>query len=81
VLAAGGDVHREVDIDDVSVKRLALELHTRERRAQLGAGIDDLVVRARNLPRVRAAALYLAKEPDLAWRLYALSLLAEELDE
>jgi hypothetical protein len=81
VLAAGGDVHRDVDIDDVSVKRLAVELHTEKRRAQLGAGVDELALRARDLPRVREAALYLAKEVDLAWRLYALGLLAEELDE
>jgi hypothetical protein len=79
VLAAGGDPHREVGIDDVAVKRLAAELWSDERRAQLGGGIDELALRVRDLPRVREAVLFLAGEVDLAWRLYALGLVAEEL--
>jgi hypothetical protein len=31
------------------------------------------------LPTVRAAALFLAADLELSWRLYALALLAEEL--
>jgi len=81
VIAAGGDVHRELTIDDVAVKRLAVELFTDERRAQLGAGVDDLALRARTLPQVREAVLFLAGETELAWRLFALALVAEELDE
>jgi hypothetical protein len=80
VLAAGGDLHRQIDVDDVAVKRLAVELHSDERRAQLGAGVDDLVLRARALPRVREAAIFLAADIDLAWRLFALALVVEELD-
>jgi hypothetical protein len=81
LLAAGGDPRRELDVDQRAVKALAVELFTEERRARLGAAIDDLVLLARELPRVREAALYLAREVDLAWRLFALGLLAEELDE
>jgi hypothetical protein len=80
VLAAGGDPQREIGIDDVAVKRLAAELWSNERRAQLGGGIDELALRARDLPRVRDAVLFLAGDIDLAWRLYALGLVAEELD-
>jgi hypothetical protein len=44
-------------------------------------GIDALVLRVRELPTVREGALFLAGDIDLAWRLYALGLLAEELAE
>jgi len=81
VRAAGGDVHRELAVDDVAVKRLAVELYTEERRAQLGSAVDDLALRARDLPRVRDAVLFLAKDVDLAWRLFALALVAEALDD
>ena len=79
VLTAGGDPHRELGVDDPAVKSLAADLHTEERRRALAAGIDELAVRARDLPRVRDATLFLAADGDLAWRLYALALLADEL--
>jgi hypothetical protein len=79
LLAAGGDPHRELDVDGRAVKALAVELFTEKRRARLGSAIDELVLLARELPRVREAALFLAREGDLAWRLFALGLLAEEL--
>jgi hypothetical protein len=79
LLVAGGDPHRDLGVDDRAVKALAGDLHTDERRRALAAGIDELAVRARDLPRVREAALFLAGDGDLAWRLYALALLAEEL--
>ena len=79
LLAAGGDPHRELEIDDRAVKSLASELWTEERRAGLAAGLDDLALRARELPGVREAVLRLAGDLDLAWRLFALTLVAEEL--
>jgi len=79
LLAAGGDPRRELEVDGRAVKALAVDLYTEDRRARLGAAVDDLVLLARELPRVREAALYLAREGDLAWRLFALGLLAEEL--
>ncbi len=81
LLAAGGDPHRELDVDDRAVKAVALDLFSDERRDQLAGGIDELAVRAQELPAVRAAALFLAADIELAWRLYALALLAEELGE
>ena len=46
---------------------------------ELAAGLDDLALRARDLPRVRESVLHLAGDLDLAWRLLALALVAEEL--
>jgi hypothetical protein len=79
LVATGGDPHRELDVDDRAVKAIAADLFTAERRAQLARGIDSLVLRVRDLPTARAGALFLAGDVDLAWRLYALGLLAEEL--
>ncbi|HXK15859.1 MAG TPA: hypothetical protein VNH45_15090 [Gaiellaceae bacterium] len=79
LVAAGGDPHRDLDVDDRAVKALAADLYTDERRDQLGRSIDALVLRVRELPVAREGALFLAADVDLAWRLFALSLLAEEL--
>jgi hypothetical protein len=79
VLAAGGDPHRELEVDAAAVRSLAADLFSDDRRKRLAAAIDGLVTRARDLPQTRSAALFLAAEGDLAWRLYALALLAEEI--
>jgi hypothetical protein len=79
LVAAGGDPHRDLDVDDRAVKALAADLYTDERRQQLGRSIDALVLRVRERPLAREAALFLAGDVDLAWRLFSLSLLAEEL--
>ena len=79
LLAAGGDPHRELDIDDRAVKALATDLWTDERRAGLAGGLDELALQARELPRVQEVVLGLAADLDLAWRLFALTLGAEEL--
>jgi hypothetical protein len=79
LVAAGGDPHRELDIDDRAVKALAADLYTDDRREQLGRSIDALVLQVRERPVAREAALFLAADVDLAWRLFSLSLLAEEL--
>jgi hypothetical protein len=81
LVAAGGDPHRELEVDDRAVKAVAADLFTTQRREQLARGIDDLVLRVRDLPTAREGALFLAADVDLAWRLYALGLLAEELAE
>ena len=77
VLAAGGDPHRDVGLDSVAAERLADELDTPERRAQLAAALDELP--ADDLPTVAAAVKSLRVDPELAWRSFALSLLADEL--
>jgi hypothetical protein len=81
LLAAGGDPHRELGLNDRAVKALAADLWSERRREQLLAGLDELVLRARELPLVRSTLLALVRDPELAWRLYALALLAEELGE
>ena len=79
LVAAGGDPHRELGIDDRAVKALAADLYDDQRLAELQRGIDALVVRVRDLPRAREGALFLAADTELAWRMFALALLAEEL--
>jgi len=79
LLAAGGDPHRELGVDDRAVKAIAADLYTEERRETFARAIDALVVRVRDLPATREAALFLAADVDLAFRLFALGLLAEEL--
>ena len=81
LVAAGGDPHRELDAADRAVKAIAADLHTQERRDRLARSIDALVLLVRDLPAAREAALFLAGDVDLAWRLFALALLAEELGE
>jgi hypothetical protein len=81
LVAAGGDPHRELAVDDRAVKALAADLYSDERRNELGRCIDSLVLRVRDLPVAREAAIFLAGDIDLAWRLFALGLLAEELAE
>jgi hypothetical protein len=79
LVAAGGDVQRELGVDDRAVKALGADLYDDERRAQLARGLDELVLSVRDLPVAREAALFLVSDLDLAWRMYALALLAEEL--
>jgi hypothetical protein len=81
LVAAGGDPHRELDVDDRAVKSLAGDLYTDERRDLYGRSLDALVLRVRDLPQAREAALFLAGDVELAWRLYAVGLLAEELGD
>jgi hypothetical protein len=81
VVAAGGDPHRDLEVDDPAVKSIAVDLFSEDRREQLARAIDALVLRVRNLPAARAAAIYLAGDVDLAWRLFCLGLLAEDLAE
>ena len=79
LVAAGGDLQRELGVDDRAVKALAADLHDDERRVEFGRSVDALVLRVRELPHLREAAIYLAGDIGLAWRLFALGLLAEEL--
>lgn len=79
LLAAGGDPRRELSVDDRAVKAVATDLYTEERRDELARAIDALVVRVRDLPATREAAIFLASDVDFAFRLFALGLLAEEL--
>ncbi|HEY0417425.1 MAG TPA: hypothetical protein VGC78_13660 [Gaiellaceae bacterium] len=81
LVAAGGDPHRELHVDDRAVKAIAADLYTGDRREQLARAVDAVVLRVRELPTAREAALFLAGDVDLAWRLFSMALLAEELGE
>jgi hypothetical protein len=77
VLAAGGDPHRDVGLDSVAAERLADELDTAERREQLATALGELPTD--ELPTIAAAVESLHADPGLAWRSFALCLLADEL--
>jgi hypothetical protein len=69
LLAAGGDLRREPELDGRAVTALAAELDRPERRAALVAALRELHERADEL----------LADPDLAWRAFACALLADEL--
>jgi hypothetical protein len=66
VFAAGGDLHREPELDDPAVVELARDLDSAERREALLAASDDLTALG---------------DSDLAWRAFACGLLADALGE
>ena len=79
LLAAGGDPHDGLVLDGRAVIALAAELDGPEPRAELVRGLGELV-EAPAGPNVEAALAELLADDELAWRAYACSLLAEELD-
>ena len=81
VLAAGGDPHRELEIDGQAVSSLAKDLDSPSRRAELQDALRALKEGAEGLPRATYLLEALVDEPDLAWRSLAVALLAEELAE
>jgi hypothetical protein len=81
VLAAGGDPSRGLDLDGPAVIGLASELDAPERREALEDGLFRLLDLARGLPHVSETVQALLATPDVAWRAYACSLLAEQLAE
>src|SRR5207247_10458204 len=74
VLAAGGDPHRELDLNSVAAERLSGELDTPERRAALARALGGLD--AGGLPHVSAGVPILQSEPGPAWRSPGPALLA-----
>jgi hypothetical protein len=80
LLAAGGDPTRGLDLDGRAVGALAADLETPERLDAMAEGLDGVLAQATGLPHVTEAARALRAEPDVAWRAYAASILADELD-
>lgn len=70
VFAAGGDLHRDPELDEPAVIELADDLDTPERRAALTAALRQL-----------EGAEPLVADGTRAWRAYACALLAEALGE
>jgi len=81
LLAAGGDPERGLDLHGRAVTTVAEELRTVDRQLALEQGIADLRAQAKGLPHVSEAVHALADAPEVAWRAFACSLLAEELGE
>jgi hypothetical protein len=77
VLAAGGDPHRDLELGSVAAGRLADELDSPARRAELAAALESL--ETAGLPRVEASVRQLRDDPETAWRTLALALLADEI--
>jgi hypothetical protein len=79
LLAAGGDPDRGLDLNGRAVSALSEDLRTVDRQLALERGLDELKAQAKGLPHVTEALAALRATPDVAWRAYACSLLAEEL--
>ena len=77
VLAAGGDPHRDLDLNSVAAERLAGELDSPERRKALHDALGALDTEG--LPAVQDGVSALRTDPELAWRCLGLALLADEL--
>lgn len=81
VLAAGGDPHRELELDGRGVTGFAADLDSANRRAELETALRGLRTHTEGLPRASFLLDALLEDPDLAWRSLAVALLAEELGE
>jgi hypothetical protein len=80
LLAAGGDPHRDLELDGRAVTALAAELDSPERRAEISRGLEGLHGDAEGLLTVSPALDDLLLDASLAWRAYACALLAGELE-
>jgi hypothetical protein len=81
VLTAGGDPHRELELDGPAVTRFAEELESPARRAELSGALRALGAQAGGLPRASFLLEALIEDPELAWRSLAVALLADELSD
>lgn len=79
--ATGGDPRRELDPDERAVSGLAEELDDPVRRAELTLALEEVEELVAELPGLVRLARTLRSEPDRTWRLFALALLADHLDE
>jgi hypothetical protein len=81
VHASGGGLERELTLDSRAGEMLAVDLDDEAglRRAALGRGLAAMREEAARLPFVRDVLGRLLADMQLAWRAYAVALLAEEL--
>jgi hypothetical protein len=77
--ATGGDPHRDLELDETSVRRLAEELDEPERREQLQVELASLRELGDVRPEVADAIFELLSNPELAWRCFAAARIAAEL--
>jgi len=81
LLTAGGDPTRGLDLNGRAVTALAEDLRDTDRQIALEEGIRELAPAASGLPHVSEAVHALIHAPDVAWRAYVCSLLAEDLGD
>ncbi|MDQ3669574.1 MAG: hypothetical protein M3377_04740 [Actinomycetota bacterium] len=81
LLTAGGDPTRGLDLNGRAVTALAEDLRDTDRQIALEEGIRELAPAASGLPHVSEALHALIHAPDVAWRAYVCSLLAEDLGD
>jgi hypothetical protein len=79
LLAAGGDPSRGLDLGGRAVRALATELDEPERHEILASALAEIASEAQGLPHVSETLRGLVDAPDVAWRAYACSLLADAL--
>jgi hypothetical protein len=79
LLTAGGDPARGLDLNGRAVTALADELREIDRQFALESALRELQRQATGLPHASEALHALTRAPDVAWRAYACSLLAEDL--
>jgi hypothetical protein len=80
LLAAGGDPTRGLDLEGRAVRSLAGDLATPQRLQAMSDGLDGVLGQAAGLAHVSEVARALRSNVDIAWRAYAASILADELD-
>lgn len=81
VLAAGGDPHRELELDGRGVSSFADDIDSPARRGELEASLRALSEQAEGLPRASFLLDALLEDDELAWRSLSVALLAEELGD
>lgn len=81
VLASGGDLRRELSLDDRAVTGLASDLDDPARRAELDAALQGLRSHTDDLPAAASAVQALLDDPERAWKALAAAIFADELTE
>ena len=81
VLASGGDLRRELSLDDRAVTGLAADIDDPGRRTELEAALRELRARTDELPAAAAALDALLDDQERAWRALAAAVLADELTQ
>ena len=79
LLATGGDPRRAPELSDRAVGSVAADLDAPGRRAALAAGLEGLTDDIGRLRGAGEAQRLLLADPDLAWQVFAYSVLVERL--
>jgi hypothetical protein len=79
LLAAGGDPHRELELDGRAVAAVAADLGLPEARERFEDALARLTADSEGLAAVSDGLARLRAQPDLAWRCYAYAVLAEAI--